>query len=146
MRPVSATHRFGLLAFGLACSSLSFLCWNPSCACARVSLCLALHCPAELWLGPMAWEGSSRRGHGKQSGALNGFQGGRAVRFSGGREPGLPPLRVSLAGFGDHSNPSPGVCTREGYRDPAANGSAESLGGRGRRFSCCSWFRFFLPN
>lgn len=99
-----------------------------------------------LWLGPTGWEGSRQRGHRNQSRARNGVQGGRAVWFSGGREPGLPPLRVSLAGCGEHSNPSPRVCARKGYGDPDGNGSAESLGGRGRRFSCRSQFLFFHRN
>lgn len=57
--------------------------------------------------------------------------------FSGGREPRSYRL-------GCHSNRSPGVCTREGYRDLAANGSAENLGRRGRKFSSCLGFCSFF--
>lgn len=105
------------------------------------------HGAAGLWPGPTGWEGSSWQGHRKQSRTLNVFPGGRAVWLSGGScKPGLTPLNVSLGGCGEQSKPSPGVCTREGCRDLTANGSAGSLGGRGRRFSCCSRILFFLRN
>lgn len=137
------------LAFGLDSSACSFCCWNPGCAHAPDPLCPALHCAMELQpsrdprhgLGGQQPAGSQQAEQG-----INCVPGGRAVWSSGGREPGLTPLAVSLAGCGEQSNPSPGVCTREGCRDPTANGSAGSLGGRGRRFSCCSRILFFLHN
>lgn len=93
-----------------------------------------------LWLDPVGWEGSSWWGQGRQSRALNEFQGNRAMWFSGGTEP-----RSYSLGWRYHSNPSPGLCTRKGYRHPAAKSTAESLGRRGRKFSTrlgfCPFFR-----
>lgn len=107
-------------------------------------LCPVLQCPMELrgcgWI-PWAAAGGVREGRAQQ------WMGSKATGFCaflGAWSPG-PTLRVSLPGCSYHSNPSPGLCTRKGSRDPAANDSAESLGRRGRKFfSClgfCSFFR-----
>lgn len=138
MHPVSATYQFGLLSFGLTSSSLSFCCSKPGCAHASAH-------SAHLCTAPRSCEVVTRA-HGVEGQQAMGSQKaeqGCAVFW--GQAARLPPLKLSLADYGEKSNSSPGVCAREGYRDPSAHVSAESLIRRLGKFSH-SQFLFFLHN